>query len=477
MVAAEEGHTDVVLALLSRGADPNVRDDRARTPLIHAAFHFDEEERYTTVQALLAYGADATLRDENGDTVLDRVVEDRDEDERLASLLRTVIYDGDPPRGPSLPEDPSVDALMDAIRSSEHLKAKQLAEAEIGWTARIDSTVEDSRIARSMHGWSPFEVALGYHHPYTARMLMDVGMDPCEDEETQALALAIRIGDRALSERLLDAGCSADSRDEEGHWTPLLAATYADAEIIPRLLERGAVPAVKQSDADVLMHAAAFNNYVRAMRHLKEAGLDIEARAPNGETPLMAAVNGRAAYAAEWLLKNGASVDPSQSTGNRSSDERGVLSNAEKGLATYIVKKAGAVRWETVREVVASDSAFSAQIRREEARRGVTNARWEGSAYIDVDTAPSPPGGRDKFVASMPYPDILADAGIRGTVDAHFVVTKDGAVHAIHIMSSSHEALTREVLTGLRSAQFTPGTVDGNPVTSRISMTFSFPSE
>lgn len=69
--------------LLSKGADPNVKDDRGRTPLHHAAFYGYAEN----VQALLAYGADPNASDNEGWTPLNAANSGRN-DARVIKVLR-----------------------------------------------------------------------------------------------------------------------------------------------------------------------------------------------------------------------------------------------------------------------------------------------------------------------------------------------------------------------------------------------------
>ena len=69
--------------LLSRGANPNVKDDRGRTPLHHAAFYGYAEN----VEALLAAGADANARDKKGWTPLNAADSGRN-DRRVIKILR-----------------------------------------------------------------------------------------------------------------------------------------------------------------------------------------------------------------------------------------------------------------------------------------------------------------------------------------------------------------------------------------------------
>lgn len=68
-VAATLGMTDVVEALLQRGADPNARDHDSATALIRAAEHGNTG----VVRALLAHGADPNMGDRKGRTALDYV--------------------------------------------------------------------------------------------------------------------------------------------------------------------------------------------------------------------------------------------------------------------------------------------------------------------------------------------------------------------------------------------------------------------
>lgn len=58
LAALNMGH-DSLDNFLSKGADPNIRDDRGRTPLHHAAFYGYAEN----VKALLAAGAEPNARD------------------------------------------------------------------------------------------------------------------------------------------------------------------------------------------------------------------------------------------------------------------------------------------------------------------------------------------------------------------------------------------------------------------------------
>jgi ankyrin repeat protein len=66
MFAALEGKTETVKALLSQGADVNVKDDAGRTALMFATINLHSE----TVQVLLEHGADVNTQDNYGETAL-----------------------------------------------------------------------------------------------------------------------------------------------------------------------------------------------------------------------------------------------------------------------------------------------------------------------------------------------------------------------------------------------------------------------
>ena len=69
--------------LLSRGANPNVKDNRGRTPLHHAAFYGYAEN----VQALLVAGANPNARDNDGWTPLNAANSGRN-DRSVVKMLR-----------------------------------------------------------------------------------------------------------------------------------------------------------------------------------------------------------------------------------------------------------------------------------------------------------------------------------------------------------------------------------------------------
>jgi ankyrin repeat protein len=72
MPAASWGHSDIVAALLAKGAQVNLQDQEGRTALIWAAFGDGgtKDSRVAVVKLLLANGADVNLRNSAGKTAL-----------------------------------------------------------------------------------------------------------------------------------------------------------------------------------------------------------------------------------------------------------------------------------------------------------------------------------------------------------------------------------------------------------------------
>ena len=146
------------------------------------------------------------------------------------------------------------------------------------------------------------------------------------DPQTSALFAAIRAGDKAACEKLLDGAKSLiAARDKHGS-TPLIhAATYADAKMIEMLLARGADASAANHDGATALHRGAGDS--DKVRLLLKAGAKVDARTKLGRTPLLIA----AAYpgnleTVKLLLAHGANikdVDNFQETCLTSAAKRG----------------------------------------------------------------------------------------------------------------------------------------------------------
>ena len=122
------------------------------------------------------------------------------------------------------------------------------------------------------------------------------------DPESEALAQAIRRGDRDAVARALTASSRAITGRTTGGSTPLLcAALYGDAALVSRLLKAGAdVTPANAAGATALMWAIPRTDI---MQLLIDAGADVNARSQDGRTPLLIAAGIVGAAPAVRLLR------------------------------------------------------------------------------------------------------------------------------------------------------------------------------
>lgn len=80
-----------------------------------------------------------------------------------------------------------------------------------------------------------------------------------------------------------------------------------------------------------------------------------------------------------------------------------------------------------------------------------------------ADTAPSPG-----------YPEELTDSGLNGQAEVDFIVKADGSVGDAQLGMATHRAFGRAALAVIKNWHFQPGTHDGAPVDTRVSIPFKF---
>ncbi|HEX4966500.1 MAG TPA: ankyrin repeat domain-containing protein [Thermoanaerobaculia bacterium] len=110
----------------------------------------------------------------------------------------------------------------------------------------------------------------------------------------EALVKAVREGDLASVQKLLDAGASPDSRDEKGVPALSLAASRRNAAVVKLLLSKGAdvhalaSPTEKVTDVPVIWYAACQGS-AEVLRLILQAGASLKEHDGQGTTPLMIA--------------------------------------------------------------------------------------------------------------------------------------------------------------------------------------------
>lgn len=260
--AIVEDRDDAAGWLVDRGARIDQRDDAGRTPLELAAAERGRQPaaRAALVQRLLALGADVGARDARGGTLLHVAVRQQAPAVVVALLGRGLDVaatdaDGATPlhalaeRPTVSPEEPA--AILDALLS---------------------------------HG---------------------AAIDARDGTGSTALHLATQRDTTIVAGLLLDRGADIEARAEDGS-TPLLAAVEHD-DMLSLLLARGADRTATRRDGRSVLHQAAAAGRSENLRLLLDAGLRVDARDANGDTPLHLAVQGEDASArVDMLLAAGA---------------------------------------------------------------------------------------------------------------------------------------------------------------------------
>ncbi|GAB4813603.1 hypothetical protein N2152v2_000649 [Parachlorella kessleri] len=287
-MAAEQGNTDVIRALVECGVHPSlptgndlqvpaihyacINNDHAQVieTLLELGASVDERDAagYTTlaaaaqagslqcVKALLAHGADVAARDIHGLTVLIEACfydSSKHTPNTKAAIVRLLLAAGADPAEQSearshIPNNGGVTALH--------------AAAGYGNVGAIEALVEDGRAdvdaAVESEGWRPLHMAVGYTgecHPGALLALLEAGADlnAASHDGTTALHMAARLGHNNAIDLLAAAGADLRAQDKNG---------------------------------DTALHAAVRNNCMQATAALVEAGAPLNVANCSGRTSL-----------------------------------------------------------------------------------------------------------------------------------------------------------------------------------------------
>ncbi|RLJ68486.1 ankyrin repeat domain-containing protein [Sulfurisoma sediminicola] len=139
------------------------------------------------------------------------------------------------------------------------------------------------------------------------RAWLDAGLDPnfVADRIGTGLMIAAWTGNIALMELFVERGADIHRANAFGETALLHAAWRGQTEAVKWLLARGA-KANREGAEWSALHYAAFAGHGEASQLLLERGADLNARSPNGSTPLMMAIHEGHEEMASYLIKRGA---------------------------------------------------------------------------------------------------------------------------------------------------------------------------
>lgn len=243
---------ETLRVLLEAGADVNARDNMQRTPL-HSALGSGEEKMF---EALVAAGADLNAQDEDGDT-----------------------------------------PLHNAFCCSSPITRSRLIE--LGADLNI----------KNKAGHTPLDIALSNTEVPTVRQMLKAGATLDKERYSPlflACILGDMAECRRLIEAGADVN---DTVSDDSLTPLMLAVMGGNAELTGMLLELGADPCEEQEDGSTPLHIAADNGHVDICAALIAAGADVEAKDENGYTPLAKAVSHGPSEVVDTLLQAGAKIN------------------------------------------------------------------------------------------------------------------------------------------------------------------------
>ena len=214
--AAQEGHTEVIEALIDAGAKVNAQDNNGITPLHRAAIYGQTE----VIEALITAGAKVNAQD----NVCGRT-----------PLHRTAIFGHTEIARALIAAGADVDAPNNYGSTPLHRAAQEGHTKVI--LALIDAGAEVN--AQDNYGGTPLHRAAFYGHTTIVQALIDAGaeVDAKDNRRRTPLHWAARIGQTTIARALIDAGANVHATNDEG-WTPLrLATENGHAELVSLLTD------------------------------------------------------------------------------------------------------------------------------------------------------------------------------------------------------------------------------------------------
>jgi ankyrin repeat protein len=332
MLAARDGNSDEVNALLDRGANVHATDNHGRTALMLAARQGNSD----IANALLDRGADIDAADNTGMTALMLAVAQGNLNMVKALLDRGANVDVTNIQGWT--------ALMSAVRRGDPNIVKALLDrgADINITANgmtaLKQAVEynEQRPDNPHKTWRPGE-------QWMVKERLKRFSSPKYPEIIDILLKRAKANDQLLEaiqgggnleevKALLDQGANVNAADKTGTTALMLAAKHGKSDVVSTLLAKGAniyatdnhgqtalkiAAKLKQSKientlkvakATAELMLAVKNGDLNKVNRLLVDGANVNAADKTGTTALMLAAKHRASYLLNALLGRGANI-------------------------------------------------------------------------------------------------------------------------------------------------------------------------
>lgn len=303
--AAELGFVDGAKMLIKYGADPNTSaGPEADTPLALAVL----ESKVELVQLFLMYGGDPNRIMANGNTVLIRAI-DRKTPKRLIELM--LNYGSDPNGKNAEGTSPMFQTVSVQRFDLAQVLLDRGADPNLPgpkhllWPASYQPPFLKLLLARGAdfrRAPGVMELATSINNIESVRILLNSGVDPNakKDGVYTPLCSAIR-DDRGDIVTLLLAN-GADPNLPASEYPCFKCVTHHRSKYLPQVVAAGGDPHEPRG----IVEKAVKHNNPDALIYLLDYGVDVNAKSPEGYTPLTTAIREDRADMVDLLLARGA---------------------------------------------------------------------------------------------------------------------------------------------------------------------------
>jgi ankyrin repeat protein len=254
------GSGEVVTALLEAGANPNTRDQRARTPLLIATSTRNEK----LLHQLLKAAPDLSTVDATGTSALGYAAVNCD-----AQIFKTLVNQG------AKDSDSTKPALIRVFKSCDNA-AEFLATIRGNLVGAVDG---DGRsivwYAAGLENSAIFSTALAAGGDITV----------ADKQGYTPLHVAALTGRLEIIKLILALGGSADVQSRDGATPLMLAASAGRSDSVSLLVEQTSDIDVKDSAGDTALLRAVRGGQHDSIKILLQKGANRRARSISGETP------------------------------------------------------------------------------------------------------------------------------------------------------------------------------------------------
>jgi ankyrin repeat protein len=293
-VASENGHKQVALFLLERGADVSAQEKYGKTPLHLASLWGHVEVAYLLIER----GADVSAQDKAGETPLH--LASRWGRVEVAHMLMERGANG------SAQDKAGETPLHVASRWGRVEAAHMLIERG------ADVSAQDG------DGNTPLHLASQEGHMDVAHMLIEHGADiSAQDKDGETpLHLASLRGHVKVAHMVIERRADVSAQNKYGK-TPLhLASRRGHMDVAHMLIERGADVSAQDGDGNTPLHLASLRGHVEVVHMLIERGADVSAQDKYGNTLLHLALRWGHVEVAHMLIERGADFSTQDGDGN-----------------------------------------------------------------------------------------------------------------------------------------------------------------